>query len=235
MRANLELTGGLLMAEAVSTALASGSAARRRRRSSARPHSGAAEGGRSLRDELIGAGSSCRAEEIDRALDPARLSRLGVGLRRPRAGGARGGAMSDEPRARDEGAARGARRRARGRRRRADLGVHGRVPGPDHALRVGRDLDPPGPRPAHAQRDHADGADRARALRGAAHARARRAAQRPGGGRDQGGPAPERDLLRRAGGQHGVRRRPGGPGGEPRNLPPRCRRSRQSCSGSSRG
>ena len=39
------------------------------------------------------------------------------------------------------------------------------------------------------------------------------AAQRPGGGRDQGGPPAERDLLRRAGGELGVRDRPGSPGG----------------------
>ena len=46
-------------------------------------------------------------------------------------------------------------------RDRGDDGRHRRLPGPDHALRVGRDLGAAGPRPAHAERDHADGARRA--------------------------------------------------------------------------
>ena len=53
------------------------------------------------------------------------------------------------------------------------------LPGPDHPLRVGRDLDPARPRPAHAQLHHADGADRARPPRRAGDARSRRAPQRP--------------------------------------------------------
>jgi 3-carboxy-cis,cis-muconate cycloisomerase len=72
MRANLELTNGLLMSEAVSTALADrlgrsevkalvGEVARR-----------ASEGGRSLREELIeDSRIALSEEEIDRALDPA--------------------------------------------------------------------------------------------------------------------------------------------------------------------
>jgi 3-carboxy-cis,cis-muconate cycloisomerase len=68
MRANLELTGGLLMAEAVVVALGSGdakavvTAAARR----------AAESGRPLREELIEDDAvSLSEDEIDRALDPA--------------------------------------------------------------------------------------------------------------------------------------------------------------------
>jgi 3-carboxy-cis,cis-muconate cycloisomerase len=65
MRANLDLTGGLLMAEAVVTALDSPdakdvvTAAARR----------SVEGGRPLRDELVDS-VELSAEEIDRALDP---------------------------------------------------------------------------------------------------------------------------------------------------------------------
>ena len=57
-------------------------------------------------------------------------------------------------------------------------GLHARVPGPDHALRVGRDLDAPGPGPAHPLLHHAHRARGERAARGAGHARARGAAQR---------------------------------------------------------
>ena len=53
----------------------------------------------------------------------------------PTAGGA-----SCEPRRRHARPPRGARRRARRSRDRADDGVHRRLPGSDHALRVGRDL-----------------------------------------------------------------------------------------------
>jgi 3-carboxy-cis,cis-muconate cycloisomerase len=72
MRANLELTGGLLMSEAVSTALAD-----RLGRSEAKALVGevartAADSGRPLRDELIeDARIELSAEEIDRVLDPA--------------------------------------------------------------------------------------------------------------------------------------------------------------------
>ena len=76
-------------------------------------------------------------------------------------------------------AARGARRRARRRRRRAHDRLHRRLPGLHHAQRLGRHLGPPGPRPPHAQRRHADGARRARPRGRARDARARRAAQRP--------------------------------------------------------
>ncbi len=56
--------------------------------------------------------------------------------------------------------------------------VHGGLPGPDHPLRVGRDLDAPRRRPAHAQRDHHHRARRPRPPRGARAARARGAPQR---------------------------------------------------------
>ena len=71
--------------------------------------------------------------------------------------------MSDD--GRDEIHARGmevragrARRRARRPGDRAHDAVHGGLPGPDHPLRVGRDLVAPGARPPHAQLHHADGA-----------------------------------------------------------------------------
>jgi 3-carboxy-cis,cis-muconate cycloisomerase len=68
MRANLDLTGGLLMTEAVSTALAD-----RLGQSEAKRVVGeAARRGGSLRDELIADPSvELSEEEIDRALDPA--------------------------------------------------------------------------------------------------------------------------------------------------------------------
>jgi 3-carboxy-cis,cis-muconate cycloisomerase len=72
MRANLEASGGLLLSEAVSTALAD-----RLGRAQAKALVGevarrGAEGGRSFRDELIAEERvELSAEEIDRALDPA--------------------------------------------------------------------------------------------------------------------------------------------------------------------
>ena len=45
--------------------------------------------------------------------------------------------------------------------------VHGRLPGPDHALRLGRDLGAAGARPPDAQLHHADRARRARPRGGA--------------------------------------------------------------------
>ena len=57
--------------------------------------------------------------------------------------------------------------------------LHARVPGADHALRVGRDLDAAGPGPAHALVHHAHRAGRERAARRARDARARGAPQRP--------------------------------------------------------
>ena len=74
--------------------------------------------------------------------------------------------------------AHGARRRPRRSRRRRDDAAHRGVPGPDHALCLGRDLDPPGSRPAQPPRpgDRHDG--RARPLGGAADARPRGARRR---------------------------------------------------------
>ena len=83
-----------------------------------------------------------------------------------------------EPRRGHAGAARGARRRARRRGRRAHDRLHPRLPGPDHALRVGRDLGAAGAGSADAQLHHDHGARRARPLRRARAARPRRAPQR---------------------------------------------------------
>src|SRR3954454_5427893 len=122
------------------------------------------------------------------------------------------------PRAGHAAQARRPRRRARGPCRGGEDGVHRGLPGSDHALRLGRDLDAVRTRPPHAQRDHDDRSHRARALRGARPARARGAAQRPDARRDRGGAPPQRDLLRRSGGQLGVQGRPardrGGGGAE---------------------
>ena len=73
-----------------------------------------------------------------------------------------------------------------------------RVPGPDHALRVGRDLDPARAFASHAQPAHAGAHGRAGPQRRAAPARAGSAPQRRDARRDQGGPAAHRRLLRRA-------------------------------------
>jgi 3-carboxy-cis,cis-muconate cycloisomerase len=72
MRANLELTGGLLLGEAVSTALADRVGRVRAKGLVADASRRASDGGRQLRDELIDdEGIELSAEEIDRALDPA--------------------------------------------------------------------------------------------------------------------------------------------------------------------
>ena len=91
------------------------------------------------------------------------------------------GASLDEPddtvasaRGRDGRPPRGARRRAR---RPVAGGSHRpdpRLPGLHHDLRLGRDLDPPRPRPAQPLDDHAHRAGRARPPRGAGDAPARR-------------------------------------------------------------
>jgi 3-carboxy-cis,cis-muconate cycloisomerase len=69
MRSNLELTGGLLMTEAVSTALAEKVGRAEATRVVGEVAQRATEGGRSLRDELIES-VDLSPEEIDRALDP---------------------------------------------------------------------------------------------------------------------------------------------------------------------
>ena len=102
-------------------------------------------------------------------------------------------------------APRGARRRVGRRRDRAHDALHAGLPGAHHPLRVGRDLDAARPGQAHAAGDHDHRAGGARPPRGARDAPARGAARRHEPGRHQGGPAPDRDLLRRAGGQLGVR------------------------------
>ena len=117
-------------------------------------------------------------------------------------------------RRRDEDETRGARGRARRPGDRRHHRVHGRLPGPHHALRLGRDLVAAGPRSPHAELHHDHGARRDRPRARARDARARRAAQRGHPGRDQGGLAPVRRLLRGARGQRRVRDRPTGPGGE---------------------
>lgn len=75
MRRNLELTGGLILAEAVSTALVASGLGRLEAHELMQEASRrAAEAGRPLRDELRNdAGVSARlsADELDRALDPA--------------------------------------------------------------------------------------------------------------------------------------------------------------------
>jgi 3-carboxy-cis,cis-muconate cycloisomerase len=72
MRANLELTGGLLLAEAVSTALADRVGPAQAKAVVAEASRRASDGGRSLRDELIDDERiELSAEAIDRALDPA--------------------------------------------------------------------------------------------------------------------------------------------------------------------
>ena len=70
MRANLDLTGGMLMTEAVSTALAEKLGRLEAKRIVGEAAQRAAAGERSLRDELIGS-VDLSEQEIDRALDPA--------------------------------------------------------------------------------------------------------------------------------------------------------------------
>ena len=71
MRANLELTGGLLLTEAVSTALAESVGRARAKALVAEAARRASDGGRQLRDELAADDQiELSAEEIDRALDP---------------------------------------------------------------------------------------------------------------------------------------------------------------------
>jgi 3-carboxy-cis,cis-muconate cycloisomerase len=72
MRANLELTGGLLLTEAVSTALTAAGAGRSEAKALvAEVSRRAADGGRPLRDELIADERiELSAEEIEQALDP---------------------------------------------------------------------------------------------------------------------------------------------------------------------
>jgi 3-carboxy-cis,cis-muconate cycloisomerase len=70
MRANLELTGGLIMTEAVSTALADRLGRAEAKRAVGEAARRVASGERSLRDELVGT-VDLSADEIDRALDPA--------------------------------------------------------------------------------------------------------------------------------------------------------------------
>src|SRR5436305_3225682 len=107
-------------------------------------------------------------------------------------------------------AARGPRRRARRPRGRGDDGVHRRLPGSDHALRVGRGLGASRARPEDAQLHHADRPDCAQPPRGAGDARACRLAERPHAGRDQRGAAAGRRLLRRPGREPRLRDRAGG-------------------------
>lgn len=75
MRRNLELTGGLILAEAVSTALVSSGLGRLEAHELMQEASRrAAEAGRPLRDELrddAGVSARLSADELDRALDPA--------------------------------------------------------------------------------------------------------------------------------------------------------------------
>ena len=71
MRANLELTGGLLLTEAVSTALAESVGRTRAKALVADAARRASDGGRELRDELAADDQiELSAEEIERALDP---------------------------------------------------------------------------------------------------------------------------------------------------------------------
>jgi 3-carboxy-cis,cis-muconate cycloisomerase len=71
MRANLDLTGGLLLTEAVSTALAESVGRTRAKALVADAARRASDGGRELRDELAADDQiELSAEEIDRALDP---------------------------------------------------------------------------------------------------------------------------------------------------------------------
>jgi 3-carboxy-cis,cis-muconate cycloisomerase len=71
MRANLELTGGLLLTEAVSMALADSVGRTRAKALVADAARRASDGGRELRDELAADDQiELSAEEIDRALDP---------------------------------------------------------------------------------------------------------------------------------------------------------------------
>jgi 3-carboxy-cis,cis-muconate cycloisomerase len=73
MRANLETTGGLLLAESVTMALAQRIGRPEAHRLVQEASRRAVEGGRRFRDELVedpGVGGELSAEEIDRALDP---------------------------------------------------------------------------------------------------------------------------------------------------------------------
>ena len=119
-------------------------------------------------------------------------------------------------RRRYEDETRGARGRARGPGDRRHDRIHGRLPGSHHALRLGRDLVATRPRSPHAELHHDHGARRDRPRARARDARARRAAQRGHPGRDQGGSAPVRRLLRGARGQRRIRDRPTRAGGERR-------------------
>ena len=101
MKENLEMTGGLVLAEAISSALSERlgrheghalmeAAARR-----------AADADRPLREELLGDGRarwSAERERARRAARPGQLPRLRRGAGRPRAGALRGGAMNDDVR-----------------------------------------------------------------------------------------------------------------------------------------
>ena len=190
MRANLDLTGGRVVAERLASILAErlGRTAARElvREASLR----ASETGESARRRARQTSTTgLTADEIDAALDPTtylgsagRARRPGARTLRRRA--RKEGRMSDDEiqRAGHGDAAGGARRRARRPRDRAHDAVHRGLPGSDHALRVGRDLVTPRPRPSNAQLHHPD-----RARRDGTGARAR--AARAGGAAERRSPA----------------------------------------------
>ena len=196
MRANLELTGGRLMAERVAAALGG----------RGRAANGVAEAARgedfpAAVAELVG---EERAAEL---LDPTGYLGLGGSLRRPGARRPRpGGLMADDgERVRrevlgDEHVDRtlgGASEYARA------------VPGVPDPHRVGRGLGAPRPRPPHALLPDARAADRAARGERDPDARPRRDPPRRHAGGDPRGDHPRRALRRHPGGQRGVQARGG--------------------------
>src|SRR5207302_1657433 len=89
-------------------------------------------------------------------------------------------------------------------------GADERIPGPDHALRVGRNLGATGPRPQNPELHHRRHDRSAQSTRRARPPPARRAAQRGDGRGVARGPAANGGLLRHPGGAYRIQGRPGG-------------------------
>ena len=181
MRANLDASGGLVLAERVASALAGPLG-----RGAAHELVADAACTPAFRDALLADArarraprSSTRSSTRRRIWAPrARSSTARWHATTPRRKGgreARERRTGREARPWHGGAARGARRRPRRPRDRAHDAVHGGLPGLHHALRLGRDLVAARPRPSNAELRHAHRSRRERAGARARDARPRRA------------------------------------------------------------